>query len=257
VADAPRATAFSLRRWSRRKLAAAHRDEPARSGHRAPDEPAAKADPARIPPLAGTNPEQADVHDHPMDAASRLAGTGTVAPAPAAAATGKAVALPPLESLTIDSDFSPFMQAGVDEDLKRSALRKLLRDPQFNVMDGLDVYIDDYSKPSPLEPELARTLMQARYIFNPPKTRVTAQGIVEDVPEDDAAVETHAVETPQPAAPVVVDAGANAALPGDCAPAAAETTPACAAAAESAPSVPSAPTAPTTASTPSTPASNR
>ena len=75
------------------------------------------------------------------------------------------------------------MQAGVDETVKREALRKLVRDPRFNVMDGLDVYIDDYSKPSPLEPALARALTQARYVFNPPKTRVTAEGIVEDVPE--------------------------------------------------------------------------
>ena len=91
-------------------------------------------------------------------------------------ATGSAAGLPPLESLTIDSDFSPFMQPGVDADVRRSALRKLLRDPRFNVMDGLDVYIDDYSMPSPIEPELARTLMQARYIFDPPQTRVNARG---------------------------------------------------------------------------------
>ena len=69
------------------------------------------------------------------------------------------------------------------------ALRKLLRDPRFNVMDGLDVYIDDYAKPSPLEPELARTLMQARYIFDPPKTRVTAEGVVEDVPDEAVATD--------------------------------------------------------------------
>jgi hypothetical protein len=56
------------------------------------------------------------------------------------------------------------------------------------VMDGLDVYIDDYSKPSPLEPEIARALMQARYIFDPPQTRVTADGTVEDVPETEGAV---------------------------------------------------------------------
>ena len=92
--------------------------------------------------------------------------------------------LPPVESLTFDSDFTAFMRPGVDADLRRSAVRKLVRDPRFNVMDGLDVYIDDYSIPSPMEPELARTLMQARYIFNPPQTRVNEQGIVEDVPPD-------------------------------------------------------------------------
>jgi hypothetical protein len=58
--------------------------------------------------------------------------------------------LPPVESLTFESDFAAFMRPGVDEDLKRTALRALLRDPRFNVMDGLDVYIDDYSKPDPL-----------------------------------------------------------------------------------------------------------
>jgi hypothetical protein len=252
VAEAPRPGGFSLRRWSQRKLAAAQRDEPARSAHRVPDEPAAKADPARsIAPLASTNPEHADVRDHPMHVASGAAGTSAMASAPAAGATGKAVALPPLESLTIDSDFSPFMQAGVDEDLKRNALRKLLRDPQFNVMDGLDVYIDDYSKPSPLEPELARTLMQARYIFDAPKTRVTAEGIVEDVPQGDDAGATGApaaAEGTQSSAPAAIRAGANAALPGDSATAEAGTAPFAAAADPAAASAPSAP---------STPASNR
>ena len=35
-------------------------------------------------------------------------------------------------------------------DVKRAALRKLFTDPHFNVMDGLDIYIDDYSKPDPM-----------------------------------------------------------------------------------------------------------
>jgi Protein of unknown function (DUF3306) len=58
--------------------------------------------------------------------------------------------LPPVESLTFDSDFTAFMRPGVDEALKRTALKTLLQDPRFNVMDGLDVYIDDYSKADPL-----------------------------------------------------------------------------------------------------------
>jgi hypothetical protein len=33
------------------------------------------------------------------------------------------------------------MQPGVDPALKRQALRTLVRDPRFNVMDGLDIYI--------------------------------------------------------------------------------------------------------------------
>ncbi len=61
--------------------------------------------------------------------------------------------LPPVESLTPESDFTPFMKPDVDPALRREALKTLLRDPRFNVMDGLDVYIDDYSKPDPLPPE--------------------------------------------------------------------------------------------------------
>ena len=63
-----------------------------------------------------------------------------VAPAP----------LPPVESLSFDSDFTAFMKPEVGEVLKRQALKTLFQDPRFNVMDGLDVYIDDYSKPDPL-----------------------------------------------------------------------------------------------------------
>ena len=80
-------------------------------------------------------------------------------PAPSAAAPadaqipvarGEAAPLPPVESLTPDSDFTPFMRGEVDPGVRQQALRTLFRDPRFNVMDGLDVYIDDYSKPDPL-----------------------------------------------------------------------------------------------------------
>jgi hypothetical protein len=76
---------------------------------------------------------------------------GAIAPkAPDAPVEARAEPLPPVESLTLESDFTPFMQPGVDPGLRRQALKTLLQDPRFNVMDGLDVYIDDYSKPDPL-----------------------------------------------------------------------------------------------------------
>ena len=77
--------------------------------------------------------------------------------------------LPPIESLTPDSDFTPFMQTDVDPQLRRGALNKLFEDPRFNVMDGLDVYIDDYSKPDPLpEGWLEKMTQVARLgIFRP------------------------------------------------------------------------------------------
>jgi hypothetical protein len=53
--------------------------------------------------------------------------------------------LPPIEELTADSDFTPFLQAGVPEELKRLALRKLWRsDPVLANLDGLVEYGEDF-----------------------------------------------------------------------------------------------------------------
>ncbi len=53
--------------------------------------------------------------------------------------------MPPIESLTEDSDYSGFMSPGVSEELRQLALRKLFRSAAFNVCDGLDDYDDDYT----------------------------------------------------------------------------------------------------------------
>ena len=58
--------------------------------------------------------------------------------------------MPPIEDLDEDSDFSPFMSAGVSETLRKAALRKLFHSAKFNVCDGLDDYAEDYTKFAPL-----------------------------------------------------------------------------------------------------------
>lgn len=73
--------------------------------------------------------------------------------------------LPPVEKLTMDSDFRGFFHPKVDESLRRAALKKLFSDPHFNIMDGLDVYIDDYSKPNPLPAAMLAQLRQAQKIL--------------------------------------------------------------------------------------------
>jgi hypothetical protein len=67
-------------------------------------------------------------------------------------------------------------------------------------MDGLDVYIDDYSKPDPIDAETVARLVQSRYLFDPPKTRVNEHGEVEDVPVDDATGPVIAADAPADAA---------------------------------------------------------
>jgi len=67
-----------------------------------------------------------------------------------------------VRSLTPDSDFTPFVARGVDEAVRRAALKKLFADPRFNVMDGLDTYIEDYNKFEPLTPLMVAALNHAK-----------------------------------------------------------------------------------------------
>jgi hypothetical protein len=128
-----------LSRWSRRK-------SEARAAERT----------AAVP----GKPEQSDAATAPASSAAVTSeGTGDAANAGAPAK----VELPDPETLRgLESEYRDFLRPEVDESLRRTALKKLFADPHFNVMDGLDVYIDDYSKPDPISPALLRTMNQAR-----------------------------------------------------------------------------------------------
>jgi hypothetical protein len=84
----------------------------------------------------------------PEAAASPATAAGGETADPALATAKEPLA--PAETLTFDSDFKPFMDPEVEEGVRQQALKALFRDPRFNVMDGLDTYIDDYSKPDPI-----------------------------------------------------------------------------------------------------------
>ena len=73
--------------------------------------------------------------------------------------------LPPTDALTFDSDYRQFLHPKVEEGVRRAALKKLFSDPRFNVMDGLDVYIDDYSKTEPIPAAMLAGLKQAQNIL--------------------------------------------------------------------------------------------
>jgi hypothetical protein len=75
-----------------------------------------------------------------------------------------------LPSVTLDDvekmdklapDFSAFMQPGVDPSVQQAAMKKMFTDPHFNVMDGLDIYIGDYSKPDPIPLEMLKRMVQS------------------------------------------------------------------------------------------------
>ncbi len=101
--------------------------------------------------------------------------------------------LPPLESLNFESDFRAFMSAKVEEGVKRAALKKLFSDPRFSVMDGLDTYIDDYSKEDPISEELLAQLKHARAaLLGPQKEEGTQpKQAEEEKPAGPESAQTH------------------------------------------------------------------
>jgi hypothetical protein len=127
-----------LGRWSQRKLEA--RDEKAAQQ---PPEVAAQAAPPAAPALAPPAPDPAQpVAEH--------------APPPPT--------LDDVKALTADSDFSRFVAPEVTPEVKNAAMKKLFADPRYNVMDGLDVYVGDYSKADPLPESMLRKLASAQFL---------------------------------------------------------------------------------------------
>ena len=133
---------LSLSRWSRRKLEAEAERQVAPAG--APS----------TTPASATPPVPAPARELPTRSAPQL--STRLSTQLSDEPPGD---LPSVESLSFDSDFTPFLRPGVDEKLKRAALKQLLRDPRFNVMDGLDVYIDDYTKADPISPGIVQDLL--------------------------------------------------------------------------------------------------
>jgi len=105
-------------------------------------------------------------------------------PAPPPAAHDEhAPPLPPVEELTPESDFKPFMDAKVEPGTRREALKKLFADPHFNVPDPFEAYSEDYTKGEPIPLEMLKTLNQARkLLFDEAETK-TAQAGTENKPE--------------------------------------------------------------------------
>ena len=106
--------------------------------------------------------------------------------------------LPAIDSLTFDSDFKAFMHSKVEESVKRAALKKLFADPRFNVMDGLDTYIDDYTKADPIPEAMLATLEHARRtLFGPPSEGEKAAAEEKEKPADHAKADVDPPQDPK------------------------------------------------------------
>lgn len=89
-----------------------------------------------------------------------------------------------------DPDFSAFMRPDVDPAVQQAALKKMFTDPHFNIMDGLDIYIDDYSKPDPLPPGMLERMVQSDMLNLLNKT---TEGLAKEV-----TLASKQIETPDP-----------------------------------------------------------
>ena len=76
-----------------------------------------------------------------------------------------APAVPPIEKLTPESDFTAFMNPKVKEELRRLALKKLFSDPHFNVPDPFEPFSGDWTVGEPIPQEMLATLNQARSVL--------------------------------------------------------------------------------------------
>lgn len=168
-----------LSRWSRRKVLV-------RQGE-APADPV----PAVATPL-------------PVEAAT-AAGAALAPPAAPQLPAEPAEPAPPAPTLADvatlgrDSDYTRFVAPGVDSGVKNAALKKLFTDPHFNVMDGLDTYIDDYGIPDPLPAGMLQQMAQSHML-----------GLFADTPEASAPTAAAAIDPP-----AAVPVGAAAAAPAD------------------------------------------
>ncbi|MDM0120446.1 DUF3306 domain-containing protein [Variovorax arabinosiphilus] len=137
------------------------------------------------------------------------------APSPATPVVASDAPPPPTladtTALTIDSDFKPFMAKGVAPEVKNAAFKKLFADPHFNVMDRMDIYIDDYSIPSPLPESVLRQMASAKFLKlfdeepEAPEARdEAASPMPGETPQDDAPPAV-AQSEPSPS-PLVADA---------------------------------------------------
>jgi hypothetical protein len=121
------------------------------------------------------------------------------------------------------AEYRQFFDPQVDEKLRQTALRGLFSDPHFNVMDGLDTYIDDYSLADPIPAAMLRQLNQAKalFLFDDEKKSVESEGgpaaPAGTAASPMAAADTSAIPEPPPtsASDEVVEAatGAVAAVP--------------------------------------------
>jgi len=169
-----------IRRWSRRKQAARH------------DPGAGDRQPAEEPPV---EIEETKTGESEATASSDSSDTGE------SAETGKAaIELPEIDSLSADSDFTPFMKAGVPKEIRNRALRKLWRvNPAFGHLDGLNDYDGDFTDAATVVKGLKTLYKVGRGFLKDPADEPVAEPPPEPADDEPVAAEVPDVAAAEPA----------------------------------------------------------
>jgi hypothetical protein len=196
-----------LSRWARRK-------QDVRAGKPVvePERPIAPLIKQPVTQPAAAQLPHAQIAEKPQDLEEKTvldqqnrawAATDSIAPqvpAEAAEVPPPALTLQDAQALTPQSDFKPFMARDVAPDVKNAAMKKLFADPHYNVMDMMDTYVDDYSKPDPIPESMLRELASTKFLrlFERDEEEGVKDGVKEAVKDD-----TQASDKPSPGANAV------------------------------------------------------
>lgn len=182
-------------RWSRRKVQV-------RSGQPLPVEPSS---PAPAPPETMARAATLQAPDLPTTAQP----SADAAPPQPVSEKPPVLTLDDVAQLTRDADFKPFIGRQVPAEVRNAAMKKLFTDPHYNVMDGLDIYIDDYSQPSPLSAAMMAKMVGAQFLKLVDDPNEAKPAAVAVAPASDAAPQAAPADSDAPAQPPADTTGAE------------------------------------------------
>ena len=110
----------------------------------------------------------------------------------------KALTLEDVAKLTPESDFTSYMTQGVSPEVRNAAMKKLLADPHYNIMDGLDIYIGDYNTPDPMPEGMLAKMVGAQFLGLVKAPEDVAQSAPSEVQHQEAPAAPEAPEASQP-----------------------------------------------------------
>ena len=143
--------------------------------------------------LAESTPPEAIASD------ATLAVVTDAAPEPVSEAEPTDADMPPLESLSADSDYTGFLSPKVSESLRRAALRKLFHGSVFNVIDELDDYAEDFTTFEALGDIITADMRHQLEVEAKKQAEAVKQALLEDDHEADEVDDKIGEEQPQTA----------------------------------------------------------